>query len=124
MAGVPMKGGRETVLSWPVILVVCAGKEGQKNREVSQGGNGSNSNTLFTPKLQVAHFHMPQIQPPPDCPSQLLCICLHKLNVALLTPVAGSLTATQPLWYHIPPHFCVCAQVRMSEGDVYSQLSP
>src|SRR6266702_7640745 len=35
---------------------------------------------------------------PPDCPSQLLRMCPHKLNVALrlLTPVAGSLTATQP----------------------------
>ncbi len=30
MAGVPVKGGRETLLSWPVILVVCAGKEGKK----------------------------------------------------------------------------------------------
>src|SRR6266702_1956561 len=41
---------------------------------------------------------MPQIRPPPDCPSQLLCMCPHKLNMALrlLTPVTGSLTATQP----------------------------
>src|SRR6266702_2043215 len=40
---------------------------------------------------------MPQIRPPPNCPSQLLC-SPHKLNVALrlLTSVAGSLTATQP----------------------------
>src|SRR6266702_5728725 len=64
VAGVPAKGGRETVLSWPVVLVACAGKEGKKIREVSQGGNGSNSNTLFAPKLQVAHFHMPQIRRP------------------------------------------------------------
>ncbi len=30
VAGVPVKGGRETVLSWPVILIECAGKEGKK----------------------------------------------------------------------------------------------
>ncbi len=30
MAGVPAKGGRETLLLWPVILIVCAGKEAKK----------------------------------------------------------------------------------------------
>jgi len=30
VAGVPTKSGRETVLSWLVVLIVCAGKEGKK----------------------------------------------------------------------------------------------
>jgi len=30
VAGVPMKGGRETLLLWLVILVACAEKEGKK----------------------------------------------------------------------------------------------
>ena len=30
VAEVPMKGGRETLLSWLVVLVACAGKEGKK----------------------------------------------------------------------------------------------
>ncbi len=30
VAGVSVKGGRETVLLWLVVLVACAGKEGKK----------------------------------------------------------------------------------------------
>src|SRR6266702_4474168 len=111
--GVPAKGGRETLLSWPVVLVACAGKEGKKIGK-SVRGEMVRIRILCSPspQLRVAHFHTPQIRPPPDCPSQLLRMCPHKLNVALLTPVAGSLTATQPPWYHIPlqpfADLCVC----------------
>ncbi len=41
--------GRKTLLLWLVVLIAFAGKEGKKNREVSQGGNGSNLNTLVHP---------------------------------------------------------------------------
>ncbi len=90
--------GRETLLLWLVILIACAEKEGKKiGKSVRREMVQIQILCLPSPKLQVVHFHMPQIRPP-NCPSQLLHMCPHKLNVALrlLTPVAGSLPATQP----------------------------
>ena len=63
--------GRETLLSWLVVLVAYAGKEGKKNREVSQGGNGLNSNT--------------SVRPVPSC--EWRTFTRHRLGLCLIVQV-------------------------------------
>ena len=64
-----MVGGR--TLSWPIILVLCTGREVMCGKKMGKGVGGKGAEQVRFENEQVpwwgrvAHFHMPRIKPPP-----------------------------------------------------------
>ncbi len=68
-----MVGGRTP--SWPIVLVLCAGREVMCGKKMGKGVGGKGVEQVVRVKGfefeqvpwwgQVAHFHTPRIKPPP-----------------------------------------------------------